>query len=72
MSYKAQYPPWKVWLRNEAKIKATWREVSQILELEKAKTTKVPGKQSKPSITKVLETAKQGLTAPGYVPKELH
>ena len=45
----------------ETKIKATWRENSQLSELEKGKTTKVIKKYSKLSITGALKTAKQRL-----------
>ena len=45
------------------KIKAARRDVSQLSELEKGKTTKVPKKYRKLSVTEALETAKQRLTA---------
>ena len=57
---KGQYPPWRRLL--EAKIKAAWREVSHLSELERGKTTKVLKNYSKFFITKALETAKWRLT----------
>lgn len=35
--HKGQYPPWRML---EGKNKATWREFSQLSELEKVETTK--------------------------------
>uniref|UniRef100_A0A3P9C3E3 Potassium channel, subfamily K, member 10a n=1 Tax=Maylandia zebra TaxID=106582 RepID=A0A3P9C3E3_9CICH len=60
-SHKGQYPPWR--RRLEGKIKVARREVSQLTELQKGATNKVPKKYSKLSIPEALETAKQRLTA---------
>ena len=49
-------------LGSKPKIRAPQREVSQLSELEKGKTTKVLRKYSQLSVTEALETAKQWLT----------
>ena len=56
VSRKGQYPTRQRWL--VANIKPTQREVSQLSELEKGKTTKIPKTYKKLSITEPVETAK--------------
>lgn len=50
---KGKYPPQRRWMG--AEIKAKWREVGQLLELEKGKTTKVLKRYGKLSVTKKLD-----------------